>query len=55
MFLRIVRLAFDPLHEAPGRAADALPQFADVIMTPHTLNDVADMVDALARRLSPAA
>ncbi len=54
-------LGLDPPYEVPGRSDDELLKFNNVVMTPHiaaqprfnALNDLADLVDGLAKALAP--
>jgi phosphoglycerate dehydrogenase-like enzyme len=58
---RLGGFALDPLYEAPGRADDELKSFKNVVLSPHiagsprfnALDDIAEMVIALAREIAP--
>ena len=58
---RLGGFALDPLYEEPGRGDDELLRFDNVVLLPHiaaqprfnALDDLADMMEALARELAP--
>jgi phosphoglycerate dehydrogenase-like enzyme len=58
---RLGGFALDPLYEAPGRRDDELKHFKNVVLFPHiggsprfnALDDIAEMVVALAREIAP--
>ena len=58
---RLGGFALDPLYEAPGRSDDELLRFDNVVLSPHiaaqprfnALNDLADMMERLAKELAP--
>ena len=58
---RLGGFALDPLYEAPGHSDDELLRFDNVVLSPHiaaqprfnALNDLADMMERLAKELAP--
>ena len=58
---RLGGFALDPLYEEPGRRDDELKGFKNVVLSPHiggspranALDDIAEMIGALAREIGP--